>query len=385
MWPDLSYILHSLIGTEPDNFFSIIKTFGFFLVLGFMSSAMLLYLEFKRKEADGSINGKLESIIIYKPIDWKDILFQSLINFVFIFKIVYIAGHFSEFKEDPAAVLFSKKGNSLIGLIAFLLTTGWLYFKMNKQLDKNIKTQDVMIYPHQRIFDITMVAAIYGLIGSKLFSVLENLPSFLKDPLGEIFSGSGLTIYGGLILAFIMVYRYVDKKGIRPIHMMDIAAPCMMIGYCVGRMGCHFSGDGDWGIVNELAKPDWFIFPDSWWASSYPHNVINEGIPIEACTWRYCRELNPKVFPTAFYEVILAGIITLILWMLRKHISRAGVLFFIYCTLNGIERFFIEFIRVNPRYSVLNFNLSQAQIIAFMLILIGITGIIICWKKNIRN
>ncbi len=385
MWPDLSYILHSLFGTAPDNIFSVIKTFGFFLVLAFIASGSLLYLEFLRKEKLGQLKGRVETVIVYKPLEWKEILMQGLINFIFFYKIAYIYEHFSEFKLDPAAVVFSSKGNLLFGMIAFMITALWLYYKMSHQESKEIIKKDVFVYPHQRVYDITLVAALYGIIGSKLFSILENFGSFIKDPLGEVFSGSGLTIYGGLILAFIMVYRYVDKKGIRPIHMMDAAAPCMMIGYCIGRMGCHFSGDGDWGIVNEMAKPGWFVFPDSWWAFSYPHNVLNEGIPIPGCTWRYCHELSPKVFPTAFYEVLLAGGITLSLLILRMFIARAGVLFFIYCLLNGLERFFIEFIRVNPRYTIFNFSLSQAQIIALLLIITGIAGIIIFWKKNIRD
>ncbi len=383
MWPDFSYILHSIFGSQPDNAFSIIKTFGFFLGLAFIASATLLHLELKRKEAQNLIHGIQEDLIIYKPIDWSEIFTQSFVNFILFFKLGYIATHFQVFKEDPAALIFSLKGNFISGIILFAITAVYLYFKMSNQTEKNIKTVRQLVLPHQRLTNITIVAAIYGLVGSKLFSVLENWNSFIKDPIGEFFSGSGLTIYGGLILAFIMVYRYVEKRGIRPIHMMDAVAPSLMIGYCVGRMGCHFSGDGDWGIVNELSKPGWFIFPDSWWANSYAHNVLNEGVPIAECSWRYCSQLIPKVFPTPLYEIILAGFITLILWILRTRLHRAGLLFFVYCFLNGLERFFIEFIRVNPRYNTLGFDLSMAQYIALALILGGLTGFLFCWKKNI--
>lgn len=385
MWPDFSYILHSLFGTEPDNAFSVIKTFGLFLGIAFIASAYLLHLELIRKEKQGLIKGRTETITIFKPISWGDLFTQTLINFVIAFKITYILPHFDEFKLDPAAILFSQKGNYLFGFIAGILTAVWHYYKMNQEKDKKIIEKDIFIHPHERVVNITFVAAIYGLIGSKLFSVLENFQSFVKDPIGEFFSGSGLTIYGGLILAFIMVTRYVNSKGFRTIHLMDAAAPAVMIGYCVGRMGCHFSGDGDWGIVNEFSKPDWFLFPDSWWAYSYPHNVLNEGIQIENCNWHYCNELIPKVFPTPLYEIVLAALITAILWILRLNIHRAGVLFFIYCLLNGIERFFIEFIRVNPRYNIGNLHLSLSQFIALLLILIGTTGIFIYWKKNIRD
>ena len=229
------------------------------------------------------------------------------------------------------------------GLGLAVLTAGYWIYKMNQQKDKEIQRKDVFISPQSRLFDITGIAALTGIIGSKLFSILENLGDFFRDPIGTFFSGSGLTIYGGLILAFIIVFRYVKSKGLHPIHMMDAIAPTLMIGYCVGRMGCHISGDGDWGIVNEMAKPGWFLLPDSWWAFSYPHNVIEEGVKIEGCTWHYCTELIPKVFPTPLYESILALLITGILWFLRTRIPYAGVLFFIYALLNGIERFFILF------------------------------------------
>ena len=53
MFPDLSYILHFLVGSAPDNAFSIVKTFGLFLTLAFLASAFVLHLEFKRKEREG--------------------------------------------------------------------------------------------------------------------------------------------------------------------------------------------------------------------------------------------------------------------------------------------------------------------------------------------
>jgi len=105
MWPDFSYILHSLIGTEPDNAFSVIKTFGFFLGIAFIASASLLYIELKRKEGQNLITGMVETVIVYKPIDWQDILTQAFINFVIFYKIGYIVSHFESFKIDPAAVI----------------------------------------------------------------------------------------------------------------------------------------------------------------------------------------------------------------------------------------------------------------------------------------
>ena len=62
-----------------------------------------------------------------------------------------------------------------------------------------------MIYPHDRIGDLTMIAAVTGIIGAKIFAILEDPSDFMTDPLGTFFSGSGLAIYGGLICGFLGV------------------------------------------------------------------------------------------------------------------------------------------------------------------------------------
>jgi len=383
MYPDLSYILHALFGTDPDNVFSIVKTFGLLLGIAIVCSGWMLYYELIRKESNGQIKGRIEKVIVYQPIEWKEIFIQSLINFILGYKLGFAIMDFKTFQADPAAAVFSKQGNLYFGLGFGLLTLAYWYYKMTQQTDKEVRTAELYVRPVSRLYDITGLAALSGIVGSKLFSVLENFGDFVRDPIGSFFSGSGLTIYGGLILAFIVVYRYLAAKELRPIHMIDAIAPTLMIGYAVGRMGCHLSGDGDWGIINELPKPSWFFLPESWWAYSYPHNVLNKGIQLENCSWIHCKQLIPKVFPTPLYESILAFMIAGILWVLRKRIPYGGVLFFIYCLLNGIERFFIETIRVNPRYDVLGFHPSLSQFIALLLILTGIIGITYFWKKKI--
>ena len=63
MYPDLSYILHALIGTQPDNVFSIVKTFGLFLVFAILSAAFMLAKELKRKEDEGLLKSVKVKVI----------------------------------------------------------------------------------------------------------------------------------------------------------------------------------------------------------------------------------------------------------------------------------------------------------------------------------
>jgi len=384
MYPNLSYLFHALFGTARDNAFSIIQMFGLFFGLLFFVAAYIVYKELKRKEEEGLLKPVKKDETIGAGASISEMLSNALFGFILGFKLPIIIGDFEAFKLDAAGIVFSGDGNWPIGLLLGALFAGYTYWQGLKSKLDTPKVVSTEIYPSQRIGDITIIAAIFGIAGAKIFSILENLDAFWQDPLGQLFSGSGLTIYGGLILAFTANYIYVKRHKIPPIHVMDAFGPALILGYAVGRMGCQLSGDGDWGIVNELAKPGWFFLPDWAWSYDYPHNVLNEGVAIDGCSDRYCRRLSPNVFPTPIYEVIISVVIFIILWFLRKRVTWTGFIFFLYAILMSIERFFIEFIRVNPRYDFLGFELSQAQFISIGVFLSGVIGMIYWYRRRDR-
>jgi prolipoprotein diacylglyceryltransferase len=143
-----------------------------------------------------------------------------------------------------------------------------------------------------------------------------------------------------------------------------------MLAYGLGRIGCQVAGDGDWGIVNLRPKPFAWI-PDWAWAYNYPHNVINKGVNIPGCVGQFCSQLPEPVFPTPFYETVVCLILFIIIWSVRKKFKVPGTLFAFYLILNGVERFFIEKIRVNLTYDIFGFHPTQAEIISSALIIVG--------------
>ena len=388
MYPDLSYLVHAITGIEPDNGLSIVKTFGLVLILAFLASAYFFRLELRRKEKEGLFTPVEEKTVVGKPATPMEIGMNALLGFVLAFKLVYIVSHFDAFQADTAGILLSAKGSLIGGLVGGAVFGFWRYWEANsKKLGKPI-TQKSLVYPSQRVGDITVVAAISGIAGAKLaamFESVEHIKAFLADPIGQLLSGSGLAIYGGLILAFIVVLWYVKRKGMAPLHTMDAVAPSLMVGYGVGRIGCQLSGDGDWGIVNNAPSPDWWFLPEQLWASTYPHNVLNKGVLIEGCDWQYCYQLAETVFPTPIYETLFAIVIVSILWGLRKRLKAAGMLFFVYVILTGVERFFIEKIRVNPDIELFGLQATQAEYISITLVIIGIAGIIWTWRRSANS
>jgi prolipoprotein diacylglyceryltransferase len=383
MYPDLSYIFHDLIGTPADNWLSIFKTFGLFLVLAILSAAYILFHELKRKAKEGLFKPEKVKLTVGEPPKPAEIAMSGVWGFLLGYKGLYAYQNFAALKADAADVLLSTSGSWLGGLVLAVLFAGYRYWDGNRKALPKPKVVVKKVYPHDRIGDITMIAAISGVVGAKVFAVIEDIPALIEDPLGTLLSGGGLAIYGGLIFGFLFVALYLRRKNIPIVHVLDAVAPALIVAYGVGRLGCHFSGDGDWGIVNAAAQPGWWFLPDWLWAYDYPHNVLREGIPIEGCDMKYCRRLAEGVYPTAVYESLMAFSIGGILWALRHKLSPyPGMLFFLYLVFNGIERFFIEKVRVNQPYDILGTELTQAQLIAIALSLIGAVGMFIIWKRK---
>src|SRR5690606_18463640 len=116
-----------------------------------------------------------------------------------------------------------------------------------------------------------------GFVGAKLLNLVEDYRLLQTHSIGDIWHVSGLTFWGGLLFGAAS-YLYIGmRKRISWRHLLDIGSLGMLVAYGVGRMGCHLSGDGDWGIVNRLEKP-FQAWPDWAWSFHFPYNVIRQGV-----------------------------------------------------------------------------------------------------------
>lgn len=379
MYPTISHLIYDLFGV---NIPLPIQTFGFWVAIAFLSAAMVLVSELKRKESEGLISSSKVKEEIGKKLSTQEIIGTLSIGFIIGFKALEAVFHYAELVANPQAFILSTRGNTFGGILVASIYI-YLKWKENKKERLDVpKHIEKTVHPFELAGNMTMIAALSGIIGAKIFHNLENMDAFLADPIGQLISFSGLTFYGGLIAGSISVIWYAKRYNINIRHLIDSTAPGLMLAYGVGRIGCQMSGDGDWGIDNLAPKPEWMSFlPDWMWSYKFPHNVINAGVPIEGCTGNFCMELANPVWPTAFYEVVMSIAIFGLLWIIRKHIKVPGALFCIYLAFNGVERFFIEKVRINTKYNILG-GITQAEIISFSLILIGIIGCFILYRKE---
>ena len=370
MFPTLSSIILYFTGW---NIPLPINTFGLFVAFAFFAAYWAFDKEFKRKEKLGYIHPFQKNITIGEPASIQELAINGVFGFLLGFKLVDMAFHYHELIDDTQGFLLSARGNWIGGIIGAALFAYWAYYEKKKTQLPEPKEQEVTVHPYELMGNILLWAAIAGFFGAKLFNALENWDEFMKDPVGMLIGFAGLTFYGGLICGGAAVLYYVNKHGIKPLTMLDIGAPGMMLAYAVGRIGCQMAGDGDWGIVNLQPKPHllgWL--PDWMWSFTYPHNVNSEGVAIPGCGGlKFCSELPQGVFPTPFYETIICLILFFIIWKIRPKVKIPGVLFGIYMVFAGVERFFIELIRVNTKYHVAGIPFTQAELISILLVIGG--------------
>lgn len=373
MYPNLYFLIRDIFGIQLSGL-QLVNTFGFFVALAFVGSGFVLYSELKRKEQLGEFKAIEEEIIIGAPATWGELATSLVFGFLFGYKLL---GAFllENALANPQLYIFSTQGSIGAGILVAGVMTYLKWREKDKVKLAVPEKKKFLIWPHDRVGDIVLQAALWGFIGAKIFHNLENLNDFAKDPWGSIIAFSGLTFYGGLIVATIAIIIYIKKFKISVIHFADAMAPTMLFAYAAGRIGCHMSGDGDWGIVNSHPKPFAWI-PDWAWAYQYPHNVVNEGERIAGCFGNYCNQLPLPVYPTTFYEIIGTFVLFLMMWSFRKKVRQPGILTGVYLVFAGVERLLIEQIRVNNKYEFLPFQPTQAELISVFLILFGIVFLI---------
>ena len=209
-----------------------------------------------------------------------------------------------------------------------------------------------------QLMNVALLAAVLGILGGRLYYVIQNNPSFyLHHPAqilavwqgGMAFFGA---IFGGGLALVISAWRWRMPLW----SLLDIGALGLTIGQAIGRVGNIINGDivgyrtNGWGF--EYTNPNTF------------------GPP------------NTPVQPASLYELLISLALFLVLWNLRTRIHPEGMLAMIYLVLYSISQFFIFFVRDNV---VILGGLKQAQVTSLIVVALTLPVIAYLLRKERLN
>ena len=195
-------------------------------------------------------------------------------------------------------------------------------------------------------FVIIGAAGLCGIVGARLYHVLESPSELFADPVGQLFSRYGFAWFGGFLGGTLALIVFARRLKIPLLEFLDICSPAACVGYAIGRIGCLLSGDGDYGIPTSLP-----------WGMSFPNGVV---------------PTTEHVHPTPIYEFLAWMLIAFILWKLgngpiQKGEPTRGRIFCYYLLMTGVARFLVELIRINPR-SFLGMSNAQTESVASVIL-----------------
>ena len=193
---------------------------------------------------------------------------------------------------------------------------------------------------------VVVWAAVGGLLGARLWIVVDAWPEIVRAPWDYLVTGGGFVFYGGLVGGALAVTLFFRRNGILWLRGADAVAPAIVLGQAIGRLGCQASGDGDWGTETTLP-----------WGMAYPYAVVGWDKPP-----------GVRVHPTPLYEAAAYFLIFALLWRLRRESLPDGTILALYLLLSGAARFLVEFVRVNPPVLL---GLTEAQLVSLVLMTIA--------------
>jgi phosphatidylglycerol---prolipoprotein diacylglyceryl transferase len=103
--------------------------------------------------------------------------------------------------------------------------------------------------PIDPVVNVALWGVAGGIVGARVFHVLDHLEYFALHPLEAVAVWQGgIAVYGAFI-GGVAADLVAARRARLPVwRLLDVAAPAMLVGQAIGRLGCLSNGDA-WELV----------------------------------------------------------------------------------------------------------------------------------------
>jgi phosphatidylglycerol:prolipoprotein diacylglycerol transferase len=215
--------------------------------------------------------------------------------------------------------------------------------------------------PADEIYFLAPWVLIGGLVGARLFHVVDNFGYYMANPLQIIaFQQGGLAIWGGLAGGGIAGIVFARVRHIPLGRLVDTLVPALLVAQIIGRFGCIINGDAYGGVTN---LPWAFIYTNP--NALIPANLL--GVPTH---------------PYPVYEIVWNAISLAVILRLERYFKTDGLVFLSYLSLYSVGRFALTFVR---QEKVLFWGLQQAQLLAIVVLIASLALFFYLWRRARNN
>jgi phosphatidylglycerol:prolipoprotein diacylglycerol transferase len=195
------------------------------------------------------------------------------------------------------------------------------------------------VVPEDDVMTTAFWCTIGGLVGARLFHVIDQWPYYAQRPLQILMlNEGGIAIYGAIIGGAIGGALYARVRRLPLGLLADAGGVGLILGQAIGRIGDVINGEHH-GTHLPDGHPLGVVY-------THPNTLGEPGVPNHlAVGYELAADL-------AIYGLLLG------LW---GRLPRTGMLFWLYLLLYSVARFFISYFRQD---AMVAFGLTQAQLVA---------------------